>query len=114
MTLLVLVNYNRDRNLCAEISIVYGTLIQRWPTYLQCPKTIISLSPVMARQQHPSEIFLGLLHLHDALFKGLADVEPDGCHLALLTDAMDASEGLFFNGRVPSIPVSILLTSRTS
>ena len=74
---------------------------QEEPTYLQCSQAIVSLSAIMAGQQYTGEILLRLLHLHDAFFERVADVEAYGCHFARLTDAMDAGEGLLFDSRVP-------------
>lgn len=39
------------------------------PQSLQCPETIICVSTVVTRKQHTSEILLGLLNLHHALFE---------------------------------------------
>jgi hypothetical protein len=68
---------------------------------MQCPETIIRVSTVMTRKEHTSEILLGLLDLHHALFERVPDVETDGGDLTDLPDTIDASKSLFFDGGVP-------------
>lgn len=60
----------------------------------------------MPRQQHAREILLRLLRLHDFVLERVADVEADRGDLARLPDAVDAGEGLLFDGGVPGWDVS--------